>query len=97
MGTFQYAANFCSLYELKALADYTINRHFKEIEGSDNIYLSLLGEVIKRQAALIAKWMHIGFIHGVMNTDNVALSGETIDYGPCASWMPMTLRQFSAL
>ena len=84
VGTFQYAANFCSINELKELADYTINRHFSNVESSDNKYQSLLREVIKRQAELIAKWMLIGFIHGVMNTDNVALSGETIDYGPCA-------------
>ena len=67
-----------------SLADYTIKRHFPDIEDDENRYLSLLQEVIKRQAALIAKWQLVGFIHGVMNTDNMAISGETIDYGPCA-------------
>jgi uncharacterized protein YdiU (UPF0061 family) len=66
------------------LAEYTIKRHYSHIEDNQNKYLSLLQEVIKRQAALIAKWQLIGFIHGVMNTDNMAISGETIDYGPCA-------------
>ena len=68
----------------QALADYTLQRHFPEVEADENRYLSLLQEVIKRQAELIAKWQLVGFIHGVMNTDNMALSGETIDYGPCA-------------
>ena len=66
------------------LADYTLQRHFPDVETEDDPYLSLLQEVIKRQAALIAKWQLVGFIHGVMNTDNMAISGETIDYGPCA-------------
>ncbi|BBI35849.1 protein adenylyltransferase SelO [Cohnella abietis] len=86
VGTFQYAANWSSVEDLRALADYTLQRHFPEVkaEGDENRYLSLLKEVIKRQADLIAKWQLVGFIHGVMNTDNMALSGETIDYGPCA-------------
>lgn len=84
VGTFQFAANKGTLEELKALADYTLQRHFPEVEAGEKRYLSLLQEVIKRQAALIAKWQQVGFIHGVMNTDNMALSGETIDYGPCA-------------
>jgi len=84
-GTFQFAANFTSLDELRVLADYAIDRHYPEIlESSENRYLLLLQEVIKRQAALIAKWQLVGFIHGVMNTDNMTISGETIDYGPCA-------------
>ncbi|MGI6731644.1 MAG: protein adenylyltransferase SelO [Anaerovoracaceae bacterium] len=83
VGTFQYAANWGSPEELKILADYTLKRHFADNNG-ENPYLFLLKEVIKRQASLIAKWQLIGFIHGVMNTDNVAISGETIDYGPCA-------------
>jgi len=70
--------------KLRILADYTIRRHYPESEHDGNRYISLLKEVIKRQAALIAKWQLAGFIHGVMNTDNMALSGETIDYGPCA-------------
>lgn len=84
VGTFQYAANWGTTEELRILADYTIKRHFSNLEGSENRYLSLLQEVIKRQASLIAKWQLVGFIHGVMNTDNMAISGETIDYGPCA-------------
>lgn len=84
VGTFQYAAAYGSLDDLKALADYTINRHFSELGGADNKYLALLSTVIRKQAELISKWMLVGFIHGVMNTDNMALSGETIDYGPCA-------------
>lgn len=84
VGTFQYAAKWGEVEELRALADYTIKRHFPEIEAHDNRYLSLLKEVIKRQASLIAKWQLVGFIHGVMNTDNMTISGETIDYGPCA-------------
>ncbi|WP_100407467.1 protein adenylyltransferase SelO [Bacillus solitudinis] len=84
VGTFQYAAEWGTVDDLQALADYTIKRHFPELESDENRYLSLFQEVIKRQAALIAKWQLVGFIHGVMNTDNMALSGETIDYGPCA-------------
>ncbi|MEH7096125.1 protein adenylyltransferase SelO [Neobacillus vireti] len=84
VGTFQYAAGRGELDDLRALADYTIKRHYPHIKDAPNKYLTLLQEVIKRQAALIAKWQLIGFIHGVMNTDNMAISGETIDYGPCA-------------
>ncbi len=84
VGTFQYAAAWGKDAELKAMADYTIKRHYPNIEIDDDRYLTLLREVMKRQAALIAKWMQVGFIHGVMNTDNMAISGETIDYGPCA-------------
>lgn len=84
VGTFQYAAAWGTIEELKALADYTINRHFPHIINDERPYLSLLEQVINRQAQLIAKWQLIGFIHGVMNTDNMTMSGETIDYGPCA-------------
>lgn len=84
VATFQYAARWGSIDDLKALADYTLQRHFPNIAEADNRYLLLLQEEIKRQASLIAKWQHVGFIHGVMNTDNMAISGETIDYGPCA-------------
>lgn len=84
VGTFQYIAKWGTVEELRALADYTWNRHFPDIPEVENRYLSLLKEVIRRQAGLIAKWQLVGFIHGVMNTDNMALSGETIDYGPCA-------------
>ena len=84
VGTFQYAAGKGEVDDLRALADYALKRHYPEIELDDNRYLSLLKGVIKRQAALIAKWQLVGFIHGVMNTDNMTISGETIDYGPCA-------------
>ncbi|TJY43096.1 YdiU family protein [Cohnella pontilimi] len=84
VGTFQFAANWGTKEDLRILADYTIRRHYPDIMAVDNRYLALLQEVIKRQAALIAKWQLVGFIHGVMNTDNMAISGETIDYGPCA-------------
>lgn len=84
VGTFQYAANWGETEDLRALADYTIQRHYPEAAADANRYLSLLEQVIRRQAALIAKWQLVGFIHGVMNTDNMAISGETIDYGPCA-------------
>lgn len=84
VGTFQYAANLGTVEELRALADYTIKRHYPDVEADENRYLSLLRDVIKRQAELIAKWQLVGFIHGVMNTDNMTISGETIDYGPCA-------------
>lgn len=84
VGTFQYAARFGEVDDLRALADYAIKRHYPEIEAADNRYLAFLREVMKRQASLIAKWQLVGFIHGVMNTDNMTISGETIDYGPCA-------------
>lgn len=84
VGTFQYAAKWGGVQELKALADYTLKRHYPGIDTGDNPYLALIKEVIKRQADLVAKWQMVGFIHGVMNTDNMTVSGETIDYGPCA-------------
>lgn len=84
VGTFQYVAARGGHEELRILADYTLQRHFSDVGAGENRYLSLLQEVIRRQAGLIAQWQLVGFIHGVMNTDNMALSGETIDYGPCA-------------
>ncbi|MEQ6390968.1 YdiU family protein [Bacillaceae bacterium S4-13-58] len=85
VGTFQYAKKWgTTVEELQALTDYTIDRHFPELNDEDNSYLSFLRAVIDRQASLISKWQLVGFIHGVMNTDNMAISGETIDYGPCA-------------
>ena len=84
VGTFQYVSKWGTVEDLRILADYTLQRHFPDVDADENRYLSLLQEVIKRQAALIAKWQLVGFIHGVMNTDNMAISGETIDYGPCA-------------
>jgi serine/tyrosine/threonine adenylyltransferase len=84
VGTFQYAASRNDIDELRALADYAIERHYPELLESDSRYIDFLQSVIRRQAALVAKWMSVGFIHGVMNTDNVSIAGETIDYGPCA-------------
>jgi len=84
VGTFEYAAARREPETLQALADYTIERHYPELVASPQKYLEFLRAVISRQAALIAQWQSVGFIHGVMNTDNMAISGETIDYGPCA-------------
>ncbi len=84
VGTFQYAAAHENPTALRALADHTIRRHFPKLLESDRKYPDFFGAVLDRQASLIASWLHVGFIHGVMNTDNMALSGETIDYGPCA-------------
>ncbi|WP_027410717.1 protein adenylyltransferase SelO [Anoxybacteroides tepidamans] len=84
VGTFQYAANWGTVEELRTLADYALERHFSGFEEAQNRYLFFLQEVIRRQAELIAKWQLVGFVHGVMNTDNMTISGETIDYGPCA-------------
>ncbi len=84
VGTFQYHAARGDLNRVRQLADYTIARHDPELAIMPQRYLALLQAVAERQAALIAQWMNVGFIHGVMNTDNMTLSGETIDYGPCA-------------
>ena len=84
VGTFQYAAALGEIDDLKTLADYAIERHYPELAEDNDRYLKLLNAVIERQASLVAEWMLVGFIHGVMNTDNVTISGETIDYGPCA-------------
>jgi len=84
VGTFQFFAARGEPAKVRRLADYVIERHYPELKGHTNPYLELLERVCDRQAALIAGWMHVGFIHGVMNTDNMAISGETIDYGPCA-------------
>lgn len=84
VGTFEYAAKWGDLEELQELADYTIRRHYPDLKNLENPYRSLLSQVMQSQAELIAKWMGVGFIHGVMNTDNMTISGETIDYGPCA-------------
>src|SRR6202051_2259098 len=84
VGTFQYFAARGDLEGVKRLADYVIDRHFPDAKTAERPYLALLQGVSERQALLIARWMHVGFIHGVMNTDNTALSGETIDFGPCA-------------
>ncbi len=84
VGTFQYISQWGTIEELRALVEYTLQRHFPYIDDNENKYFFLLQEVLKRQAILIAKWQLVGFIHGVMNTDNMTISGETIDYGPCA-------------
>jgi uncharacterized protein YdiU (UPF0061 family) len=84
IGTFEYFAGRRDTEALRILADYVIARHYPEAQHSDNPVLALLEAVISRQARLIAQWQMLGFIHGVMNTDNMLICGETIDYGPCA-------------
>ena len=84
VGTFQYIAAKQNIEDLNTLVEYTINRHYPEIQSSKNKALDLLNLVMERQCKLVVNWMRVGFIHGVMNTDNMAISGETIDYGPCA-------------
>ncbi|WP_418315986.1 protein adenylyltransferase SelO [Piscinibacter sakaiensis] len=84
VGTFQFVAAQRDPDAIRRLADYSINRHYPDLADADDRYLALLRAVSERQAALIAQWMGVGFIHGVMNTDNMTISGETIDYGPCA-------------
>ena len=84
VGTFQYIAATQNVDDLNTLVDYTIDRHYPEIKSSKNKALDLLSLVMERQCQLVVNWMRVGFIHGVMNTDNMAISGETIDYGPCA-------------
>ncbi|NYS78932.1 MULTISPECIES: protein adenylyltransferase SelO [Halomonadaceae] len=84
VGTFQFAAAQRDEVLLKALADHVIERHYPEAANAEDPYLALLEAVVARQAVLIARWMSVGFIHGVMNTDNCSIAGETIDYGPCA-------------
>jgi uncharacterized protein YdiU (UPF0061 family) len=84
VGTFQFFAARGDVDGVRALADHVIARHDPQAREAANPYRALLDGVIARQAALIAQWLHLGFIHGVMNTDNMTISGETIDYGPCA-------------
>ena len=84
VGTFQYAAALGRPDLLAALLDYTIARHAPDLQQAEEPALAFLEEVVERQASLIARWMLVGFVHGVMNTDNMTVSGETIDYGPCA-------------
>ncbi len=84
IGHFQFFASRGDIEGLRLLADHVIQRHYPDLEKSENPYRDLYKAVIKKQAALVAQWQLIGFIHGVMNTDNMLLSGETIDYGPCA-------------
>ncbi len=85
VGTFQYFAFRNDKRAVQKLADYVIRRNFPEVlDAEHNPYIAFLAAVIERQAALIARWMQLGFIHGVMNTDNMSVAGETIDFGPCA-------------
>jgi len=84
VGTFQYFAARGETDKVRQLADYAIARHDPDLADTDQRYLELFRRVIERQAALVAKWVLVGFVHGVMNTDNTTISGETIDYGPCA-------------
>jgi uncharacterized protein YdiU (UPF0061 family) len=84
VGTFEFHASRGDTERVRKLAEYTIARHYPGLASSPQPFLALLEAVAERQAALIAQWMNVGFIHGVMNTDNMAISGETIDYGPCA-------------
>ncbi len=84
IGTFQYLASKGDLKTLKKLINYTVNRHYPKIEKTKNLSIELLKKFLEKQIKVIVDWMRVGFIHGVMNTDNMFLSGETIDYGPCA-------------
>ena len=84
VGMFEYFASRGDFEAIRVLADHVIDRHYSKVRSDDHPYLSLLEAVLETQAQLVARWMHIGFIHGVMNTDNTAVAGETIDYGPCA-------------
>jgi uncharacterized protein YdiU (UPF0061 family) len=84
IGSFEYAYKNKDISVVKDLADYSISRHYPDTASLDNPYLAFFAAVCNEQASLVANWMTVGFIHGVMNTDNMAISGETIDYGPCA-------------
>lgn len=84
VGTFEYFAARGDVDAVRVLADYVIERHYPQVRSAERPYLELLRAVTRRQSALIADWMRVGFIHGVMNTDNTAISGETLDFGPCA-------------
>ena len=84
VGTFQYIAARQKKDELEILVDYVIDRHYPKLKNSENKAIELLSAVLEKQVDLVINWMRVGFIHGVMNTDNMSISGETIDYGPCA-------------
>ena len=84
VGTFQYLAMHNDINSLRKLVNYTLNRHYPKIDKKENQSLELLKSLMERQISLIVNWMRVGFIHGVMNTDNMSICGETIDYGPCA-------------
>jgi serine/tyrosine/threonine adenylyltransferase len=94
VGTFQFFAARGDVDGIRCLADHVIGRHYPDAAGAANPYRALLDQIIARQASLIARWLLVGFIHGVMNTDNMSIAGETIDYGPCAfmdSYHPQTV------
>jgi serine/tyrosine/threonine adenylyltransferase len=84
VGTFEYASRFCDKNVLQTLTEYSIKRHYPDLIDAFNPALALLSEVMQKQISLIVEWLRVGFIHGVMNTDNMSISGETFDYGPCA-------------
>ncbi|MEL7424998.1 MAG: YdiU family protein [Bacteroidota bacterium] len=84
VGTFEYVLQNGSKEDLQAFLDYVIDRHYPELKDAENPAIALLEKVIEQQIKLVTEWMRVGFIHGVMNTDNVSIAGETIDYGPCA-------------
>ncbi len=84
IGTFEYARNFCTIEELKALTNYTLERHYPDKKEAANPALELLKAVMHEHIDLVVDWMRVGFIHGVLNTDNMSITAETIDYGPCA-------------
>ncbi|MDH5480874.1 MAG: YdiU family protein, partial [Nitrosomonas sp.] len=97
IGTFQFFSARRDIEALRLLADYVIARHYPEVADTATPYLALFEAIIERQAALVVHWQMIGFIHGVMNTDNMSIAGETIDYGPCAfmdSYHPSTVFSF---
>jgi serine/tyrosine/threonine adenylyltransferase len=84
VGTFEFAKRFLEANEVRILLDYVINRHYPELKNIENKGAALLQAVMNKQLNLITEWMRVGFIHGVMNTDNMSICGETFDYGPCA-------------
>ena len=94
VGTFEFASRHLSVESFRGFTDYVIRRHYPHLAEAENAPLALLKAVMERQAALVAEWMRVGFIHGVMNTDNMSIAGETIDFGPCAfmnSYDPATV------
>lgn len=93
VGTFEYVANFCSFEELKNFVDYVINRHFINIENKKNKYILFFEKVMQNLITMVINWYRVGFIHGVMNTDNMSITGTTFDFGPCSflnSYEPKT-------
>jgi len=84
VGTFEFAKQFCSVEDCRIFTNYVINRHYPELANAENPVLEFLKTVVKKQTDLVLNWMRVGFIHGVMNTDNTSIAAETFDYGPCA-------------